>query len=1129
MIGKLLRLLFLFLIGLHGNSQTTDLSIILEAQDINGSPVSQVTIYEEFQYVVTIANSGNTVSGSSFALQLDNDLTVNSFVSQNNSAGASPVSGFNLSATNLLTGVVMNMPNNSSVEVLVNVSAPTNLGGIAASTTVNAPDTVTDTNTSNNTSIISIDVVDVLIDFSVTHSQIIPTSGTPINAWGNTVTYQFTITNNSPIDFPLESFSGNLRLTSEFDYGQPTVRFQSMQCLSSTNGTDCPDVSSINQSIVVITSTQSVFSFNTPHLFTSGGSVTFEMVYEYLEPICGLEALPLEVESFINIDLDHDNESSNASNAVTTNLIEADLCPLTDICIETVQIDPALSETLVYGEPITFETTVCNNGPMDAPMRFFLQNITAPNPLWTILSADCVATTGTITCDDISIILQDQVWVSNNYIMPANSTITIISVVEFIEPECSSNTNDLIANVRSVTNLLDSQLVDTVPENNFESDFLTLPGAALCPTADIGVTKIQTNPALPEGSTESNTAEWGAVTYEIAVTNASDLDAIIELKDFMPIGENNFVTGTLTSVECIATTGSATCFDILNTNIGIELDGITDDGDPDMFWEILPEDNWELPANSSVTFEVIVDWSPECTTDSISGVNTVEVNFVNGITDTNVSNNISSEKTFFAPCIDLIVQTFPEFTQVNINQTFDWIVDISNSTTSSDAVDVLFENTINPVFDIIGTPTCTVTSGNATCITNYTINGNIISGIVPTMESGSTIQIRIPVMAPSFGGAYNNIAEAIVSAANNEELTPETNISISNVQIIAPVLEKVFNPDVIIAGNESLLTFTVTNLASNSQQNSIAFLDNLPSGIVLTGSPFWQEANGCTATFIGSQGEIAVGVTELSFPEGVSTCTFAVLVTSDNVGDYLNNNTNFTDNNNIDTSQTRATLSVIEDTSNVDIEILKTVNPTEAAIGDEVTFIITTTNLGTTVATDIEIIDQLPNGYEYISATTSLGVFDDTTFTWTLLSLFPNESATLNLVARVISSNDLLNIALLDNLNEVDRDTSNNEDDAFVIISDCLFIPEGISPNDDRKNDVLVIPCIEDYPENTLKIFNRYGAQIYQSSGYLNNWDGKANMGFSNSSKLLPVGTYYYILEINGFEKPFVGYVYLNY
>ena len=64
------------------------------------------------------------------------------------------------------------------------------------------------------------------------------------------------------------------------------------------------------------------------------------------------------------------------------------------------------------------------------------------------------------------------------------------------------------------------------------------------------------------------------------------------------------------------------------------------------------------------------------------------------------------------------------------------------------------------------------------------------------------------------------------------------------------------------------------------------------------------------------------------------------------------------------------------------------------------------------------------------------------------------ESATLTLAASAISSNDLLNIAFLSGLNEIDRDETNNEDDAFVEISNCLQIPEGVSPNDDGKNDV---------------------------------------------------------------------------
>nr|WP_252723752.1 gliding motility-associated C-terminal domain-containing protein [Winogradskyella psychrotolerans] len=397
------------------------------------------------------------------------------------------------------------------------------------------------------------------------------------------------------------------------------------------------------------------------------------------------------------------------------------------------------------------------------------------------------------------------------------------------------------------------------------------------------------------------------------------------------------------------------------------------------------------------------------------------------------------------------------------------------------------------------------------------------------MEPGSTVRISIPVSAPSFGGAFNNIAEAFPDATNNQELTPESNISINSVQVIAPVLQKSFVPETIFEGGESELIFTVFNIASNPSQTEISFTDNLPNGIYLTGVPSWIEANGSTTTFIGAAGDTFVGIENLVFPEGVVSCTFSVRISADVSGSYLNNFQNFTNNNNVDTSQTSATLNVIVDTSNVDIEIIKTVEPLEAVYGEHVDFTITATNLGTTTATLIEVIDILPQGYDFVSVTTSSGIFDETTFIWSISSLNPDSSESLILTSSVISSTDLTNLAILHSVNEPDRDLTNNEDNATVEISNCLIIPEGISPNNDDKNDTLVIPCIEDYLGNTLKIYNRYGTQIYEAKNYRNTWDGTANMGLLKSSNLLPVGTYFYVLEVNGIAKPFVGYVYLNY
>ena len=1140
MLKPLYFLLFVFFNVYFLSSQTTDLSIAIEAQDLSGTAVSQVDIYEDFEYLITVLNSGNSVDNATISVSFDTDLTILSYTSQNNNAGASEISNINVNS-NVLTASIANMPNNSSVELLVLVTAPTNLGGIAANGTVSPPDTTTDTNTSNNQSIISIDVVDIIIDFTVTHTQIQPAEGTGINAWGDSVTYQFTITNNSAIDFPIATVEGKLALESPSENGQPFAELISIECIDATNGTLCTDLinlttNSTNVSSVNIDLANTIFIYSEYPEITSGGNITFEVVYKYSNFSCSEDPMPIEVNSIIEISLDHENASYNYSNIINTDLLNAEICPETDICIETTQIDPDTTVALNYEQDITFITTLCNNGPSEAPIRFFLQNLSISSVLWQIDSVNCIDTSGPVSCNDFSISIPNngELWTSDDFVLQPNTTITIETILKYLEPECSTNPNPIQAIIRSATNILDGQLTDTNLDNNYFANILQLPPASVenCDgpsLSGLDITKTQISPELPIGESLDNTAEWGLVTYDVTVENTSDYEGIVVLQDFIAIIDLDYapILASLISVSCSGTTGTASCFDIENSSIGVLHDGIPENENLDIFWQILPEDNWELPANSSVSFSVTINWQPECSVDMpMVGSNFARAAYANGPDNEAGSYKSVNVSTYFAPCIDLVVQTYPEFTQVSVNQNFNWIVDISNSTTSSNATDVLFENTVNPAFTISGTPFCSVTSGNATCITSFDVTGNFISGIIPAMEAGSTVTITIPVTAPSNGGAFNNIAEAIPSAANNEELTPETNISINSVQVVSPELIKMFIPDTIIEGGESELSFTVFNIASYPTQTNISFTDNLPVGVFLSGSPVWTVANGCTATF---SGDTYVGIDNLVFPDGVESCTFSVMVTSNEVGTYLNNFENFSNNNNIDTSQASATLNVIVDTSDVDIEVLKSVTPNEAAYGETVEFTIVATNVGTTNATLIEIIDALPQGYEYVSATVSAGVFNESTFIWAIPSLAANNSESLVLVATAISSNHLTNVATLNSVNEPDRDATNNEDSATVEVLNCLNIPEGISPNKDRINDVLLIPCIEDYPDNTLKIYNRYGVQIYEALNYLNTWDGTANMGFPNTTKVLPVGTYYYVLDIKGFTKPLIGYVYLNY
>ena len=712
-------------------AQTTDLSIVVEAQNISGISVSQVNIYQDYQYIITIINSGNPVNNATFSQTLSANVNYYNATSQNPTGGASNVSNLTFTG-NELAGTIANLPSNSSVEVLVSVRAPIIPGGIATNVIVVSPNGTTDNNTSNNQSIISIDVNDIPIDFSVTYSQITPPQGTGIGNWNDIVTYQFTITNNTNVSFPLASFNGRMQLANASSFGYPNVAFETITCIGGTNGMQCPDVSIVpqfNSEVFTANPDSTVFfEYDDSIEFNANSALIFEITYKYLDPNCSLDIAPLAVNSFIEIDINHINQSPNVSNSVFIQLIETTECSVTDLCIETTQINPLPSQVVNWDEEVTFETIACNNGPLDAYGRFFLQNLSG-NIDWNIVSITCDATTGNITCNDFNLINQGVFWSSSEFIIPANVTITITTVLKFIDPDdCTTGppTNSL-GHVRSGINLLEPIIIESDITNNAESDYVILPALDPCDTSevvDLQITKIQTD---------------------------------------------------------------------------------------------------RYPTNNEDTAEVTI-----------------------------------------------------------------------------------------------------------------------------------------------------------------------------------------------------LMT-------------------------------------------------------------------------------------------------------------DVDIEVLKTVSPTESSIGETVIFTITASNIGTTNATNVSIYESLPIGYIYINSNVSYGTYNDATYLWTIPGLAPNQTEVLTISAQVISANNLLNTANLDSVTEIDRDETNNEGFAEVFVNNCLSISQGFSPNNDGNNDIFIINCIEDYPKNNVKIFNRNGTLVYETNNYKNNWNGKPNRGTPKSNTLLPVGTYYYIITIDTIQNPFVGWLYLNY
>lgn len=105
------------------------------------------------------------------------------------------------------------------------------------------------------------------------------------------------------------------------------------------------------------------------------------------------------------------------------------------------------------------------------------------------------------------------------------------------------------------------------------------------------------------------------------------------------------------------------------------------------------------------------------------------------------------------------------------------------------------------------------------------------------------------------------------------------------------------------------------------------------------------------------------------------------------------------------------------------------------------------------------------------------------------------------------------------------------DDDCVVLAcgEDDVVISKTVTANGDAYNEFFAITGVEACGfVIELQIFNRWGAEIYKSNNYLNDWNGDAHGSSIGSSSKVPTGTYYYIINLkNSGLAPFAGPIYV--
>ncbi len=113
--------------------------------------------------------------------------------------------------------------------------------------------------------------------------------------------------------------------------------------------------------------------------------------------------------------------------------------------------------------------------------------------------------------------------------------------------------------------------------------------------------------------------------------------------------------------------------------------------------------------------------------------------------------------------------------------------------------------------------------------------------------------------------------------------------------------------------------------------------------------------------------------------------------------------------------------------------------------------------------------------------------------------------------------------------NNADTDDDNDgildvNDSEPLVPNNSVSIAEAMTPNGDGINDNWIIEGIENYPNNTVRVYNRGGREIFSENGYQNTWDGS-----HNGSGRVPAGSYYYAIDLGEGSTPKTGWIFINY
>ena len=694
-----------------------------------------------------------------------------------------------------------------------------------------------------NTSVQSVTLAATEADVSVT-KRLLPASegGTDYNDWGDTLTYEITV---EYIDGNVDELLG-VGITDRAQLNTGSTTFLNMaiaaECQAIPADFDCPSQAyptpiSFRQTKDIFWTRRAGNSMNSDHLTPKGGTVVHRLSLTTTEPPCSAaNTATLKNTALLSAPLWVDTNSSNNSETVpaqTLGVVKA--CPAPIIGVGATKTSdftqPDGSEFDGWGDAIRYEVEFknlldiditnpeftdvlgnyrCCGGGVDPITPYIEATLLDPADPADPFAFSCVyngSGNGGV-CPEFTKYttpfrlsaqktILDDVATDPPFVLEAGKSVKLVYWVRFEQPACYPGVEYARIINTATSSTANATPTHTDQENPIRGTSSVITDRPIlmteCDTFDVAVTKTLVSPAPDE-------VRFGEpVVYEMTWKNVGIKDAYVTIRDIFAHNSPSWYYGpyqlgiTASGLECQAT-GSVECPEDLSfdeTPVHTVFNGTCRcyRGTGVFSRDVV------LPPQESITYRFTAEFDMSKVCNQVPGANRADFEVrtdVPGYTayDNNPSNNSALSSLDLLPnidCIDLVLQKSQSVTEIDPGVPFEYRLLVTNLAATT-ATNQVVADQLGSYLELIGTPTCSVVSGSATCPTDGVgVSGGpygaSIAAMIPSMPQGSSVRLTIPV-STRFRGSLPNMATVAPEDPDSQtyrELDSTNNIASVNV------------------------------------------------------------------------------------------------------------------------------------------------------------------------------------------------------------------------------------------------------------------------------------------------------------------------------------------------------------